>query len=201
MGNESLCHIELDGTFAEAKALLETEELIVRSPFRVKVPFGEMTLVEADAGALIVQWPGHRMRLEIGREASKWADKIRNPRTVAQKMGIREGQRITVVGDVDATFVADIKRKGADVSVSLRAKTDVILFAAGRAGDLKRLPTLQKSLSRDGAIWVIRRRGSAGISENDVMAAGKRAGLVDVKVVRFSETHTAEKLVIPVTMR
>ena len=30
------------------------------------------------------------------------------------------------------------------------------------------------------------------------MAAGKRAGLVDVKVVSFSETLTAEKFVIPV---
>ena len=30
------------------------------------------------------------------------------------------------------------------------------------------------------------------------MAAGKAAGLVDVKVVGFSPTHTAEKFVIPV---
>ena len=35
----------------------------------------------------------------------------------------------------------------------------------------------------------------------DVLNAGKAAGLVDVKVVRFSETHTAEKLVIPVARR
>ena len=33
------------------------------------------------------------------------------------------------------------------------------------------------------------------------MAAGKRAGLVDVKVVSFSETLTAEKFVIPVAKR
>ncbi len=33
------------------------------------------------------------------------------------------------------------------------------------------------------------------------MAAGKRAGLVDVKVVSFSDTLTAEKFVIPVAKR
>ena len=33
------------------------------------------------------------------------------------------------------------------------------------------------------------------------MAAGKAAGLVDVKVVAFSATHTAEKFVIPVAKR
>jgi len=34
-----------------------------------------------------------------------------------------------------------------------------------------------------------------------VIAAAKEAGLVDVKVVRFSDTHTALKLVIPVARR
>ena len=34
-----------------------------------------------------------------------------------------------------------------------------------------------------------------------VMAAGKTAGLVDVKVVSFSATHTAEKCVIPLAAR
>jgi hypothetical protein len=33
------------------------------------------------------------------------------------------------------------------------------------------------------------------------MAAGKAAGLVDVKVVSFSSTHTAEKFVIPISKR
>jgi hypothetical protein len=35
------------------------------------------------------------------------------------------------------------------------------------------------------------------ISERGVMAAGKAAGPVDIKVVAFSATHTAEKFVIP----
>jgi hypothetical protein len=48
---------------------------------------------------------------------------------------------------------------------------------------------------------VIRPKGKAVITESDVMAAGKKAGLVDVKVVSFSETHTAEKFVIPVAKR
>jgi hypothetical protein len=34
-----------------------------------------------------------------------------------------------------------------------------------------------------------------------VMRAGKAAGLVGVKVVSFSSTHTVEKFVIPVARR
>jgi hypothetical protein len=47
----------------------------------------------------------------------------------------------------------------------------------------------------------VRPKGSKAITEAETMAAGKRAGLVDVKVVSFSETHTAEKFVIPVAAR
>jgi hypothetical protein len=47
----------------------------------------------------------------------------------------------------------------------------------------------------------IRPKGSPAISESEVMASGKDAGLVDVKVVSFSATHTAEKFVIPRSAR
>ena len=53
----------------------------------------------------------------------------------------------------------------------------------------------------NGALWVIRPKGRPEISEKAVMAAGKAAGLVDVKVVSFSPTHTAEKFVIPLSQR
>ena len=48
---------------------------------------------------------------------------------------------------------------------------------------------------------MIRPKGTKAITEAATMAAGKAAGLVDVKVVKFSETHTAEKFVIPVAAR
>jgi hypothetical protein len=43
--------------------------------------------------------------------------------------------------------------------------------------------------------------GVQHIKESDVLAAGKESGLIDVKVVRFSETHTALKFVVPVSQR
>ena len=201
MGSESVCQVELDGTFAEAKALLETEELVVRSPFRLKIAFRDLTVVNADDEALVLKWAGHNLRLEIGREARKWADKIRNPKSVSDKIGIKAGQRIALAGKVDATFVAELSRKGAHVDASPRDTYDVIFLPADRRAALEELGRLHKKLVSNGAIWVIRPRGSDAISERDVMDAAKHAGLVDVKVVRFSETHTAEKLVIPVTKR
>ena len=48
----------------------------------------------------------------------------------------------------------------------------------------------------DGAVWVVFRKGRRDFNENDVLRGGLAAGLVDVKVVRFSDTHTASKFVI-----
>jgi hypothetical protein len=50
-------------------------------------------------------------------------------------------------------------------------------------------------------IWTLRPKGSRDLTESEMMRAGKDAGLVDVKVVSFSDTLTAEKFVVPVARR
>ena len=58
---------------------------------------------------------------------------------------------------------------------------------------------LKASLRPDGAIWVVSLKGKvARLKDVDVIAAAKAAGLVDNKVVGFSDTHTSLRLVIPV---
>ena len=59
----------------------------------------------------------------------------------------------------------------------------------------------QRSLRRDGAIWVIYPKGRKDIREVDVIRAGVEAGYVDNKIVRFSDSHTAMRLVIPLSRR
>jgi hypothetical protein len=39
------------------------------------------------------------------------------------------------------------------------------------------------------------------VKDTDVFVEAEKAGLTATKVARFSETHTAEKLVIPVAKR
>jgi hypothetical protein len=123
------------------------------------------------------------------------------PTPLLDKLGIKAGQRILIVGRLDADFVASLRAAGADVSTRKRRDNDVIFVAASDRDALWQLGPLQDSMKRDGAIWTIRPKGMKSITERDVMEAAKVAGLVDVKVARFSETHTAEKLVIPVAQR
>ncbi len=67
--------------------------------------------------------------------------------------------------------------------------------------DLKYLPSLAQAMQKTGAIWVFYPKGQPHTTQADLMAAGKHAGLAGVKVASFSATHTALKLVIPVSRR
>jgi len=196
MGSESSCRIEVDGVAGDGKVLLETDELIVRGAMRLKIPFRDIGEVSASDGALHVRWADHRARFDVGAQAAKWVEKIRNPKSVIDKIGVKAGQAVSIVGGVEAEFVNLLKKRVGNVSSRLR-KADVIFFAASSRQDLSKLATLRHHLTPAGAIWVIRPKGTREITDGDVISAARAAGLVDVKVVRFSETHSAEKFVIP----
>ena len=202
MGAEAKCTATISGKKAVGKALLETDELIFRGDdLRLTIPYKSVSSIDVKDGVLHVAWLSGVASFELGPSAVKWADRIRNPPSRIDKLDVKPGQLVLFVGIRDATLREEIETRGATVVARPIAQVDAVFVAANERGDLRRLATVQNFLKRDGAIWVIRPKGSPNISENDVRAAGKNAGLVDVKVVRYSETHTAEKFVIPVSKR
>jgi DUF3052 family protein len=202
MGAEAKCTATISGKKATGKALLETDELIFRGDdVRLTIPYKSVSSIDVKDGVLHVAWLSGFASFELGPSAVKWADRIRNPPSRIDKLDVKPGQLVLFVGIRDATLREEIETRGATVVARPIAAVDAVFVAANERSDLRRLATVQNFLKPDGAIWVIRPKGSPNISENDVMSAGKNAGLVDVKVVRFSETHTAEKFVIPVSKR
>jgi hypothetical protein len=199
MGNVRTARLTTAGRTYEGEALLETSELIFRGEHRLVVRFADVRSIEASNGRLTINGD---LVLDLGSDAAKWAEKIRNPKSVIQKLGIKPGQQVALVHLDDATFAADLESAGARVTSGKPKKnSDAIFYGARARADLDRLTALKSSLAPNGALWIIRPKGVKTITEADTMAAGKLAGLVDVKVVKFSETHTAEKFVIPVADR
>ena len=131
----------------------------------------------------------------------KSADRFKH-RTRLEKIGAKPEWRTAVVAVGDREFVAELRRAVAEVAIGrVPDERDAIFFGVVDAKELARLPILKRSLKQNGALWVIRPKGRPEISEQAVMDAGKAAGLVDVKVISFSPTHTGEKFVIPVVNR
>ena len=203
MGAESNCTAHFGGQRSEGKALLETDALIFRGAFRLNIPRKAITKLDATDGTLRVTFPDGTALFELGPTAAKWAEKIKNPPSLLDKLGVKPGMRVAVVGVNDETFLEQLAQRTDDIARKAPKKhTDIIFFGVDAVGDLARLPKLRDCLTPPGAIWVIHTKGKgAAFKDVDVFAAAKKAGLVDVKVAGFSATHTAEKLVVPVRRR
>jgi hypothetical protein len=147
-----------------------------------------VTDVGAEDGVLRLAWSGGETELVLGDRAVRWAERIRNPRTLVDKLGLRPGLRVGVVGvEDDALGGYGPPEPGADL---------IFLGAESRA-ELEEIAELARLLAPAGGLWVVAPKGRANPSELDVLSAGRAAGLTDVKVARFSATHTAHKFVIP----
>lgn len=59
------------------------------------------------------------------------------------------------------------------------------------------MPGIARRLEGSAALWIAYPKGKTEITEVGRIEAGRKAGLTDVKVVRFSDTHTALKFVVP----
>jgi hypothetical protein len=103
----------------------------------------------------------------------------------------------------DAQFGELLNSRTTDISRGrLRKGCDCIFFRANTPQELERLVKLKEYLNPNGAIWVVSFKGKAArIKDVEVIAAAAKAGLVDNKVVSFSEEETALRLVIPLSHR
>lgn len=123
-------------------------------------------------------------------------------RLLIDKLGVKAGQRVAVLGVESAEFLTDLTARVPEYSRGKRvADADLVFFSAKARGDLSRLESLRHSIARNGAIWVVYPKGQSHIREVDVIQAGKDAGLTDNKVCSFSATHTALRFVIPIAKR
>jgi hypothetical protein len=203
VGLEATTTVEFGGSRSTGKALLETSEIIFRGHFRLVIPFKEIETLSVADGVLAVRFGQGEARFDLGALAETWAGKIRNPRGRIAKLGVKPGAIVALVGEHEPHFRDEIAVSGAELRDGGGAALfDLIFFAADQSSDLERLSDLRVRLTSKGAIWVVSPKGKGAVlKDTDVMAAARVAGLVDTKVVGFSASHTALKLVIPVDRR
>ena len=196
MGREAVCSATFRGESSEGRAHLDTDALVFRGGFRLSVPYKEVESAEVVDGRLGLRFRGELAFLELGREAASWAERILNPPSLMKKLGVKAGLRAAIIGPVESAFIRELSREGVEV-VADSAPADLVFLRADEPEELDRIPEASRRIRPHGAVWVITPRGRPEIRDIEVMAAGKSAGLVDVKVCRFSDTHTALKFVIP----
>jgi len=198
MGQELTCRATYGKQSGPGKALFETNEILFRGEFRLKIPLKSITKVEARAGKLLLTFPGGPATFELGSYAEKWCMKIRNPRTLMDKLGVKPNLRVNLEGAFDDEF---LKQLDSRAPARATQDCDIVFFAAATHAALRKLPALQARIKSNGAIWVIYPKGRKEITETGVIRAGREAGLVDVKIASISATHTGTKMMVPLAKR
>ena len=185
MGQEAKCRVDFGQQTSEGKALLETGEILFRGEFKLKIAHQDIQKLSASGGRLKVVFPGGTAVFHLGNSASKWADRILHPPSRQDKLGVKAGTKVALLGMQDDDFLRELKERGAEI---VRTGADLAFLAAEAMSDLGKLGGIGA-----GAVWVVYPKGVKSITENNVLAAGRAAGLVDIKVASFSSTHTALK--------
>ena len=202
MGNELNCTLRHEGKSFQGKALLESDEILFRGETRLKIPLSTIKSVQVIDAELHVKTMDGLAIFELGPQATKWRDRILNPKSVLEKLGVKPAQSVSVLGDFPPDFFAALKKHGAAFTQNKIAKDVMwIFFLAEQTAGLSRVPTIAKSIRGTTALWLVYPKGQKTIMESDVRSAGLKSGLVDVKVVSFSPTHTGLKFVIPQSKR
>ena len=119
------------------------------------------------------------------------------------KLGVRPGMRVAIVGVPDDDFRAEVAERTSDLTIGPpSAGTDLVFLAADSVVELAGLADLRAALKPNGGIWIVSRKGKVATLRYDaLLGVATSAGLVDNKVVAFSATHTALRFVIPVALR
>lgn len=123
MGQEIACTAKFEGKESDGVAMLETDYVLFRGDFRIKIAFAAMKSVKAADDWLAIQSPEGSLKLLLGTRAEKWAQKILHPPTLFDKLGVKPGLRVRVIGAPD--FAEELARCGA---IIVAKSPDMIFF-------------------------------------------------------------------------
>ncbi|HSQ28282.1 MAG TPA: DUF3052 family protein [Gemmatimonadaceae bacterium] len=209
MGYETTCKVRVDdraGTVREAqgKVLLETDELIVRGDARIRVPRRSIERVARRDGVVSITAHSAIVTLTLGADAAlRWQKKLEEtPKRLIDKLDVRTNAKVWLWGMIDPALETELVERTTRVSRGRTASgCDVVFVAVDSHDQLDRIDRARAAIGDDGAIWVVHPKGPRGVADTTIFARAKQLGLAYTKVARVSDTHTAEKLVLPRAVR
>ena len=119
---------------------------------------------------------------------------------VTEKLGIKPGCAVRVVGKGDGELLNKARVKSGRAFVRANSLADVVLFFPKRADEIAvTLSELKTRIEPNGGIWVVtakKNKGEPYVPDQILIPLGLAAGLVDNKICSVSETRSAMRFVV-----
>lgn len=192
MGREKICDGSLGNDRGEVRAMLESNEIILRGDITAKLPLQTLRSMRAHVDKFEALTDRGKLSLALGAtEAAAWLTRIHNPRSLIQKLGIKQHTPVHVI-DEHPEFRGVISDSGAKL-VALQWATIVFVVIETEA-QLSALCRLVHTLPGASQLWVLRRKGKqVTVKESVIMAALKEQGLAPSKTTAWSSDYAADR--------
>ena len=192
MGREALCECTFAGSTAKVKALLETNEIILRGDIRMTAPLKALKNIRVQSETLCFNVDKHTVQLHLGAAvAESWVKKIKSPPpTLADKLGITDKTIVRTIGEITDRALSNAIASGAQVS----ARNPNLILACIETPEslIATLKEAKAQLARSIPIWLVYRKGPGHpINESAIRTTLRAQGLMDTKVASVSEHLTA----------
>jgi hypothetical protein len=181
----------------DVKAHLDGQALQLTGAKKLTLPLTQVRTATVEGEDLKVASPGATFALRLGaKEAAAWAKKILNPPSLADKLGVKPGATVRLIGS--RVKELDEAAPHADHTAALSAKAltacDIAILTLTPATAEKQIAAAAKALSAKTALWLVYEKGTKPNGDAIIMLA-RKAGLKDTKVARVSEAHAALRFI------
>ncbi len=201
MGREALIECVSGKERAQVRAHLDSFALQLSGAKKLNLPLADVRSAVVSGDLLKVESKSAKFTLALGaKEATAWAKKILNPPSLADKLGIKPGLNVAVVGERiaeidDAVTSAAAVKHFASLGKAKTglASSDIVYLALSAAAE-KEIAAAANALGQKAALWLVYRKGTKP-NGDDVIRLARAAGLKDTKVARVSETHAALRFI------
>jgi hypothetical protein len=196
MGREATCECTVAGITAKVRALLETEEIILRGDIRMRAPLRALQNIRVESDSLHFNLDKDSVQLRLGAVAAKsWAKKIKTPPpTLADKLGIT-GRTVRTIGPVEKAVYSALES-----AALVRAEDPDLIIACIDTPEsiAATLREAKKQLAHSIPIWLVYRKGPGHpINEAIIRTTLRAHGLMDTKVASVSDRLTALRFNLP----
>lgn len=192
MGRESRTEVRTAKLKGDARVHLDSDMLTIGPPFRLKLALGGLGASSGKDGLTLAQGTERILIAMSEKEAAAWAKSILHPPSLADKLGMKPGVAVALIGALPGEIAA--ASKDAALLKTLPKKLDAALtITAIRSLDLKLLAALAAALPPKGAVWLVYEKGV--LKGDALIFAARDAGLKDTKIARISETHAGLRFI------
>jgi hypothetical protein len=200
---DSACTLQVGRDHYDGKVRMEADYIDFSGPTKFRFRLGEIVHARREEDVILFGFHGNPVAIGLGnvRTAENWIAYILHPRTLADKLGVKEGHAVRVLNLDDSELLASLQTKNTRLVSNATSRCDMVMLGVERASELRQIEDLSESLRPNGAIWVVLPKSVRTVTKANVIAAVREAGLNHVEVVDYSETQHAHKIVRPAPLK